>query len=160
MKNTVIDLDLFTFKNGVVTYNGREVTQTKSTNGYVYVWVANKHRRLHRVVAAKYIANPNNLPHIDHIDDDKHNNDPSNLQWITPSANSKKAYASLGFKLKCHEGAVSIMAKKGNEQLIFPSVRAASRHLGRSCAAVSNVLNGQWHRCAGYTMSRVSIITE
>ena len=156
--NTEIDFSLFTFEKGIATYNGREVAQTKSSNGYVYSWIAGKTRRLHRVIAMKYIANPNGWSQIDHIDDCKTNNEISNLQWITPSANAKKAYASQGFTAKCHEGAVSIMAKKGDEQLIFPSVRAAGRHLGRSHTAVSSALNGEWHRCAGYKMSRVSII--
>tara|TARA_R110000796_G_scaffold41411_1_gene102520 strand:- start:149 stop:625 length:477 start_codon:yes stop_codon:yes gene_type:complete len=157
MKNTVMNFDLFTFENGIATYNGKERPQY-NVGGYIYINAAGKLRILHRLIALKYIPNPNNLPQVDHIDDDKTNNSVDNLQWLSISANSKKAYANQGFKLAMNKGAVSIMAKKGDEQLIFPSVGACARHLGRSQQGVSKVLNGEWGRCAGYRISRVTII--
>lgn len=42
---------------------------------------------LHRVVAKLFIPNPDNKPHIDHIDTDKLNNRVDNLRWCTQKEN-------------------------------------------------------------------------
>lgn len=160
MKNTDLNLDLFTFKNGVATYDGRELTQSESSQGYMYVHIEGKSRRLHRLIALKHIPNPHNFPCIDHIDDNPGNNEVSNLQWVTYSTNNAKAWANNPNMALMLQGPVNIIAEKGDERLVFQSVRAAGRHLNRCHTAVSKVLNGHWGRCAGYKLSRVSIITE
>jgi len=43
---------------------------------------------IHRLVATNFIPNPNNLPDINHIDEDKSNNHYSNLEWCTERANT------------------------------------------------------------------------
>lgn len=48
-----------------------------------------KHKRVHRLVAQAYIPNPEGLETVDHIDEDKHNNDMSNLRWLSRSDNIK-----------------------------------------------------------------------
>ena len=154
----MINLQLFTFEKGIATYNGNELKQIKSSQGYIYVSIEGKNRRLHRLIALKYISNPNNLRCVDHIDSDKTNNSIDNLQWITYSNNSSKAYQENPRMSIMHQGSVAIMAKKGLEQLIFPSVRAAARFLNRDSSGVSRVLNGEWSKSAGYELSRVSIM--
>ena len=42
-----------------------------------------KDKPIHRLVASAFIPNPDNLPEVHHIDDDKLNNHVDNLQWIT-----------------------------------------------------------------------------
>ena len=44
--------------------------------------------RLHRLVAAAFIPNPDNFPEIDHIDGDRANNHADNLRWSTRKLNS------------------------------------------------------------------------
>ena len=39
--------------------------------------------RVHRLVAAAFIPNPENKPCIDHIDGDRANNHADNLRWVT-----------------------------------------------------------------------------
>ena len=46
-----------------------------------------KHFSIHRLVGIHFIENPNNLPFINHIDENKLNNNANNLEWCTASYN-------------------------------------------------------------------------
>lgn len=73
----------------------RELTQLKNKNGYIQLNLGGKKNkktvRLHRLIAETLIPNPDNLDCVDHIDGNKLNNHPSNLQWITRGDNIVKA---------------------------------------------------------------------
>ena len=64
-------------------------------NGYMYVFLSKdntyKKHYIHRLVAEAYIPNIDNLPQVDHIDNDKTHNYVNNLQWITGRDNCRKS---------------------------------------------------------------------
>ena len=67
-----------------------------SNSGYerVSLWNKGKNQKfsIHRLVAIKYLDNPNNYKIINHKDGNKLNNNVSNLEWCDVSTNTKHAY--------------------------------------------------------------------
>lgn len=64
----------------------------KDTYGYSKVILYKngkaKTRMVHRLVAEAFIPNPNNLPQINHKDEDKSNNCVDNLEWCSAKYNN------------------------------------------------------------------------
>ena len=79
------------------------VTLTKHSKNYV--------PKVHRLVAIAFIPNPNNLPQVNHKDEDKSNNNIDNLEWCTNEYNRnygtrneraiKKMIETKGRKIMC-----------------------------------------------------------
>lgn len=61
-------------------------------NGYIKVSLnknnKSKQYAIHRLVAKAFIPNPNNLPQINHKDENKQNNNLENLEWCTAKYNN------------------------------------------------------------------------
>ena len=73
----------------------RKLKISKS-NGYVLIDLykdgIGKWYRVHRLVAEAFIPNPNNLPIVMHLDNNKQNNHYTNLKWGTISENTQQAF--------------------------------------------------------------------
>ena len=59
--------------------------------GYLRVKIDGKLQFVHRLVAQKYIPNPNNYEQVNHIDGNKTNNNVDNLEWTTNQQNREHA---------------------------------------------------------------------
>lgn len=80
----------------VYSYKSKKFLTPKHTrNGYLRIKLCKngkaKQFYVHRLVAEAYIPNQDNLPQVDHIDNDKTHNYLNNLQWITNRDNVRKS---------------------------------------------------------------------
>jgi hypothetical protein len=103
-------------------------------NGYLSVTMTdsngNRHPvEIHRVIAKLVIPNPSNLPEVNHMDCNKLNNHPSNLEWTSRVGNQNHAYQS-----NMHGRSRRVLAESllTGEFLEFYSARAAAREFGVS----------------------------
>ena len=53
---------------------------------------------IHRLVATAFIPNPDNLPHVNHKDEDKTNNSIDNLEWCDAKYNNN--YGTKGKRIR------------------------------------------------------------
>ena len=72
-------------------HKGKILSPAKDKNGYLKVHLCcnGKHNiiRVHRLVCKAFIPNPDNLPEVNHKDEDKTNNSVDNLEWCDHSYN-------------------------------------------------------------------------
>ena len=77
-------------KNGTVfsLKTQRQLNIYVGDTGYVKVKIARETKLVHRLVAETYIENPENLPQVNHIDNNRLNNNVENLEWVTNARNA------------------------------------------------------------------------
>lgn len=71
--------------------NSKILKQRKNKDGYMVVGLHKNSKEkkylVHRLVAKAFISNPNKLPEINHIDENKQNNSVPNLEWCNRKYN-------------------------------------------------------------------------
>ena len=88
--------NVVTNKGRVISRLGREIKQQLTKSGYfrVELWQNGFGRKhlVHRLVAEKFVPNPDGKPQVNHKDGNKINNCDENLEWVTQSENQIHAY--------------------------------------------------------------------
>ena len=71
---------------------GKVLSPEKNKDGYLLVSLCCNGKRylrtVHRLIAQAFIPNPDNLPEVNHLDEDKTNNRVDNLEWCDRSYNN------------------------------------------------------------------------
>lgn len=80
----------------VIGPRGKPLKPDPNTTGYLRVTLSKngKIKRIfvHRLVATIFVDNPDNLPHVNHINGNRQDNRAENLEWCTPSYNVEDGY--------------------------------------------------------------------
>ena len=79
-------------EDGIIYYEGKPKNCHRHCDGYLSTKFSGKSHLVHRLVADKYIPNPENKRTINHINGIKTDNRVSNLEWNTNGENMKHAY--------------------------------------------------------------------
>lgn len=124
---------------GRVRRNGKILKLTKNAKGYLMLNLCKngivRKFLVHRLVALAFLPNPQNLPMINHKDEDKTNNTVSNLEWCTVQYNN--SYSQFKPVLQ--------FDKSGNFITEYPSVIEASRITRINRHDISQCCLGLYH---------------
>lgn len=128
---------------------GKILAPSPDSNGYLSVGLYRdgKHttKRIHKLVAEAFIPNPLNLHEVNHIDGNKNNNDKSNLEYCTRSYNMLHSRRIIGNKHKVEIRPIECV----ETGMVYPTVEAAAKAVGRSSMAIRKCLYGWTNTAAG-----------
>ena len=124
-----------------------------NTTGYEQVNLSDGFTRkkllVHRLVAQAFIPNPNNLPQINHIDENKRNNIVSNLEWCDASYNNN--YGAHNANVS-NTKSTPVLCLENNE--IFKNTAMAARSINVRYSAVYQAMLEN-RPCKGFTFIRL-----
>lgn len=136
---------------------GIPISQLAQKSGYMFVKLRSngvqKTFRVHRLVAEAFCSNENNLPEVNHKDEDKQNNRADNLEWCTRSYNN--SYGSGLDKRKAKYSYRCAQIKEGEVVEVFPSMIEASRRTGIPFSSIQRCISGRQKRTHGFEWVRV-----
>lgn len=132
--------------------------QRKTKTGYLIVDLKEngikRTRYVHRLVAQAFIPNPDELPQINHKDENKQNNCVENLEWCTAAYNN--AYGTHVERIRSTKGrdygkSIARLDPTTRKRLaVYASVSAAARDMGVSKQAIDWGLSSANHTAAGF----------
>lgn len=132
------------------------VNQFKDKYGYKQVSLTsngkNICRKVHRLVAASFIGSPKNNEVVNHIDENKANNNLKNLEWVSNKRNLKYSL-NQQHAAEAHKKPVIVTDEFGNSAL-FKSITEAEKFIGldiKKCSPnISKVLNNPTRIAYGF----------
>lgn len=149
------------FENGSIKRDGVLLKPADNGAGYLSVLVGYKRNKngrkvgirkyIHRLVAEAFIANPDNLPQVNHKDFDKSNNCVSNLEWISKADNIQHSHDNGKMQKRYDVGAVTVLTR---EQVIEcytrvkngEGVNVVAKSMGKPRTTISSILNKRSRR--------------
>lgn len=133
-------------KGQVRNSKGKLLKGCISSRGYQMVHLrtkdTNKLCSVHRLVAETFIPNPLHLSEINHKDENKLNNNVSNLEWCSSEYN--KNYGTRNKRISKTKRNHTYNTKQVlciETNIIYPSVREAQRQTGIDNSQISAVCN-------------------
>lgn len=130
-----------------------KVLKPSNNRGYKLVVLSKngktKTYSVHKLVATHFIPNPNSLPIINHIDEDKTNNCVSNLEWCTQQYNIN--YGNRNKKVG-HKLSKPIIQLTPNNEIVkkWDGLTVIKQELGFNEGNISMCANGKRKTAYGY----------
>lgn len=111
-------------------YKGKilKLNTNKKRHGYIYCFLGRGNsKKVHRLVAEAFLANPENKPQVNHRDMNVANNNIGNLEWVTNVENMRHAYQNG----RVHKGKKGINrgTKNGMNKYTEEQVKKVKRSL-------------------------------
>jgi len=124
------------------TGNEKVLRPQMNRTGYLYLCFGDHHTKIkvHRLVAEAFVPNPDNLPEVNHIDEDKTNNHADNLEWCSHAYNIKYS----------HNIAVEQLDPDGHVVKRWESAKEAERQGGFLHSPICECCKGRKHRYKGF----------
>ena len=132
----------------------RILKQAKHHGGYMLVRLSKNGKAhtctVHRLAAQSFISNPENKPQVNHIDENKTNNNVSNLEWVTSKENINHGTRTERqiYTQRIIQKSRPVICSNG---VIYRSTREASRLLGLDNSSLNKVLKGKRKTVGGFT---------
>lgn len=112
-----------------------------------------KNLLLHRIIATAFIDNPEAKPQVNHIDENKLNNDLSNLEWCSVRENAIHGTRTKRVAEKLSQKVIQLDL---NDNVLneFESMHQAERETGINATSISACCNGKRKSAGGYKWRR------
>ena len=173
-KGRVKSIDRIVHRNRGTTkmLHGRIIRQQKGTNGYLFVTLSKQGKikplGVHRLVAMAFVDGHEAGLVVNHKDENKHNNNASNLEWVTLKQNANygtaivRRVANSNFKGKNNPmygkmgydnpRSIPILQydKKGTFIAEWSSAAEASKKLNVNPSSIRRCINGYLQTSGGY----------
>ena len=111
----------------------------------------NKQKKLllHRIIATAFIDNPGKKPQVNHIDENKLNNDLSNLEWCTERENAVHGTRTKRAAEKLSQKVIQLDL---NDNVLneFESMHQAEQETGVFATSISACCNGKRKSAGGF----------
>ena len=134
-------------------YKERTLKQGKDRNGYLQV-VLHKHGKpytykVHRLVAIEFLDNPENLPCINHKDENKQNNNIENLEWCDVKYNNNYNDRQIKISQKRKRSVIQTDLL-GNFIARYDSIKSAAKAVNGCAGHIIYCCKGKWKRHKNY----------
>lgn len=133
---------------------GHILKQENNGHGYMQVKFSVNNKTVHlyvqRLVATCFVPNPDNLPEVNHIDNNPANNVASNLEWCTHEYNDayKKNFGTSQAEVSGRP--VIAVNLDSLRVLYFESQSEAARKLGFNSSNINMVVKGHYNKTHGF----------
>ena len=136
---------------GAVKVKEKILKQASDKDGYLLVTLCKngkqKTQKVHRLVAKAFVDNPDNLPQVNHIDENKKNNFANNLEFCTNKYNFNYGTA-IERRIKKINKSVLQFDLNNNFLKKYESIKQATNEIKNS--HISDCCNGKLKTCGGY----------
>ena len=133
--------------------NDKIMSLRRDKDGYLLVNLWKNHERktfkVHRLVSQTFITNPQNLPQVNHKDEDKTNNCVENLEWCSAKYNNNYG-THIQRSAEKQSKPVLQYEKSGKFVREWKSGHDIERNLGYSQRNISSCCLGKYKSAYGY----------
>lgn len=147
----------------VYVKQGKQLKSFVTNRGYEYVMLNDaQHKQhlktVHRLVAQAFVANPSNLPVVNHKDENKLNNAATNLEWCTQSYNMtyNQVNRRVSSKLKGRQAHNAVRVIDESTGVIYTSKQQCAKECKLRWNVLNDMIAGKVHEFKGHRIRKLN----